>query len=154
MSKFARRMEVMAETAAVVKGLFGALGDPELISLGIGAPAREALPVDIIREIANDVLREGSRGVEALQYGPVMGVLDLRQVVAEQLLAPKGVHTDPDHIMITTGGLEAVSLTCELFIDPGDVILVAGKGHEDYQIIQGVKHHFDDHEIIKEAFGI
>lgn len=30
-----------------------------------------------------------------------------------------------------------------------DVILVAGKGHEDYQIIKGVKHHFDDHEVIR-----
>ena len=30
-----------------------------------------------------------------------------------------------------------------------DVILVAGKGHEDYQIIKGVKHHFDDHEIVR-----
>lgn len=32
----------------------------------------------------------------------------------------------------------------------GDVVLVAGKGHEDYQDIQGVKHHFDDKEIIQE----
>lgn len=32
-----------------------------------------------------------------------------------------------------------------------DVILVAGKGHEDYQIIKGVKHHFDDHEIVKKC---
>ena len=29
---------------------------------------------------------------------------------------------------------------------PGDVILLAGKGHENYQDIQGVKHHFDDYE--------
>ena len=35
---------------------------------------------------------------------------------------------------------------------PGSIILVAGKGHEDYQIIGGVKHHLDDKEIIKEAF--
>jgi len=34
---------------------------------------------------------------------------------------------------------------------PGDVILVAGKGHEDYQEIHGVKHHFDDREVIAEA---
>ena len=34
----------------------------------------------------------------------------------------------------------------------GDVILVAGKGHEDYQDIQGVKHHFDDHEVLREIF--
>lgn len=36
---------------------------------------------------------------------------------------------------------------------PGAIILVAGKGHEDYQIIKGVKHHFDDKEIILETFG-
>lgn len=36
----------------------------------------------------------------------------------------------------------------------GDVILVAGKGHEPYQEIKGVKHHFDDHEEVRAAFGI
>lgn len=37
---------------------------------------------------------------------------------------------------------------------PGDVILVAGKGHEPYQDVKGVKHHFDDHEEIRKAFGL
>ena len=37
---------------------------------------------------------------------------------------------------------------------PGDVILVAGKGHEPYQEIEGVKHHFDDHVEIRAAFGL
>ena len=48
---------------------------------------------------------------------------------------------------------EAIRTAC-MMAQPGDVILVAGKGHEDYQIVQGVKHHFDDHEVIREAFGI
>ena len=48
---------------------------------------------------------------------------------------------------------EAIRTACTL-AQPGDVILVAGKGHEDYQIIQGVKHHFDDHEVIRECFGL
>ncbi len=48
---------------------------------------------------------------------------------------------------------EAIRTACTL-AQPGDVILVAGKGHEDYQIIQGVKHHFDDHEIIRECFNL
>jgi len=47
---------------------------------------------------------------------------------------------------------EAIRTAC-MMAKPGDVILVAGKGHEDYQIIKGVKHHFDDHEVIREAFG-
>ena len=42
----------------------------------------------------------------------------------------------------------AIQTACTL-AQKGDVILVAGKGHEDYQIIRGVKHHFDDHEIVR-----
>ena len=37
---------------------------------------------------------------------------------------------------------------------PGDIVLVAGKGHETYQEIKGVRTHFDDHEEVREAFGI
>jgi len=36
----------------------------------------------------------------------------------------------------------------------GDIILCAGKGHEDYQEIKGIKHHFNDTEEYKRAFGI
>jgi len=42
----------------------------------------------------------------------------------------------------------AIQTACTL-AQRGDVILVAGKGHEDYQIIKGVKHHFDDHEQVR-----
>lgn len=37
---------------------------------------------------------------------------------------------------------------------PGDVILIAGKGHEDYQEINGICHHFDDREVVREIIGI
>ncbi len=47
---------------------------------------------------------------------------------------------------------EAIRTAC-MMASKGDVILVAGKGHEDYQIVQGVKHHFDDHEIIRDCFN-
>lgn len=43
--------------------------------------------------------------------------------------------------------------TAVALANPGDVILIAGKGHEDYQEIKGVKHHFDDREVIKEVFS-
>jgi UDP-N-acetylmuramoyl-L-alanyl-D-glutamate--2,6-diaminopimelate ligase len=35
---------------------------------------------------------------------------------------------------------------------PGDIVLIAGKGHEKYQEINGVKHHFDDKEELNECF--
>lgn len=124
MYKYARRMEYMAETAAVVNGLFSAFSDPELITLGIGAPAREALPVEIIREIGTEIMTREGRGVEALQYGPVQGLKDLREVTSEVLLKRLGIDAGPEEVMITAGGLESLTLTCELFIEPGDVILV------------------------------
>ncbi len=37
--------------------------------------------------------------------------------------------------------------------DGADVVLIAGKGHEDYQEINGVKHHFSDSEVVREAFN-
>lgn len=46
---------------------------------------------------------------------------------------------------------EAIRTAC-MMAQAGDVILVAGKGHEDYQDVKGVKHHFDDHEVIRECF--
>ena len=46
---------------------------------------------------------------------------------------------------------EAIRTACAL-AQPTDVILVAGKGHENYQEIEGVKHHFDDKEVLREIF--
>ena len=47
---------------------------------------------------------------------------------------------------------EAIRTAC-MMADKGDVILIAGKGHEDYQEIKGVKYHFDDREIVREIFN-
>jgi 2-aminoadipate transaminase len=124
MPKFAERMKAMEKSAGIIRNLFGAMNDPSLISFGGGAPAKEALPIDIVREIANDVMTVGKRGVEALQYGSVMGLQDLREVVVSELLAPKGIDAKAENILITSGGLEGINLLCQLYIDPGDVILV------------------------------
>lgn len=56
-------------------------------------------------------------------------------------------------VIAITDRKEAIRTAC-MMARPGDVILIAGKGHENYQDVKGVKHHFDDHEIVKEAFGI
>ena len=44
--------------------------------------------------------------------------------------------------------------TAAMLAQPGDIILIAGKGHENYQEVNGVKHHFDDKEEIENCFGI
>ena len=54
--------------------------------------------------------------------------------------------------LIITDRRQAIRTACQL-AQPGDVVLVAGKGHEDYQEINHVKHHFDDREQIAEFFS-
>ncbi|SDY33162.1 aminotransferase-like domain-containing protein [Tindallia californiensis] len=124
MSKFAKRMHSMEKSAAVIRNLFGAMNDPEVISFSGGAIAQECLPVEIIHELTQDIMQREGRGVEALSYGPVMGVKDLREVVVSDLVRPKGVKLSVDNAMILSGGLEAMNLMCQVFIDPGDIILV------------------------------
>ena len=61
-----------------------------------------------------------------------------------------GVGTAKNYLRITDRR-EAIR-TAAMLAKPGDIILIAGKGHEDYQIIGTTKHHFDDREQIREAF--
>ena len=64
-----------------------------------------------------------------------------------------GLNKDEMKKVITiTDRKEAIKTAC-MMAQKGDVILVAGKGHENYQEIKGVKHHFDDKEVLHEIFG-
>jgi UDP-N-acetylmuramoyl-L-alanyl-D-glutamate--2,6-diaminopimelate ligase len=54
-------------------------------------------------------------------------------------------------LLCITDRREAIRTACML-ANAGDIILVAGKGHETYQEVNGVKHHFDDREILTELF--
>ena len=55
-------------------------------------------------------------------------------------------------VMTNVDRREAIRTAC-MMSEKGDVILIAGKGHEDYQEIKGVKHHFDDKEVVREQFS-
>ncbi len=124
MTGFAKRMAYMQATADVVRYLFESMTDPETISFGGGAPAREALPVEQVHDIANEVLTREKRGVQALQYGNPIGIPELRQAVLHRLLAPKGLQAGLEQVITVGGGIEGLNLICQLYLDPGDVILV------------------------------
>lgn len=71
--------------------------------------------------------------------------------ILEDMLA--GVEAaDRSKVLSIVNRREAIKTACML-ARPGDIVLVAGKGHEDYQEIKGVKYHFDDKEVISEIFG-
>ena len=62
-----------------------------------------------------------------------------------------GLTADELHrVLMIEDRASAIKTACAL-AQTGDVVLIAGKGHEDYQIIKGVKYHFDDHEIVRDC---
>lgn len=76
-------------------------------------------------ENPNDILNDMLAGLDAEQRRKTLTLVDRREAIR----------------------------TATQFANPGDVILVAGKGHEDYQEIEGVKHHFDDKEEVEKLFA-
>jgi UDP-N-acetylmuramoyl-L-alanyl-D-glutamate--2,6-diaminopimelate ligase len=60
---------------------------------------------------------------------------------------------DKNKVISIENRREAIK-TAVLIANPGDIILVAGKGHENYQEVNGVRHHFDDVEELKKCLGM
>lgn len=71
-------------------------------------------------------------------------IADMREGLTTPLLRAKTISITYRDEAIRAGAYIAL---------PGDVLLIAGKGHEDYQEISGVRHHFDDGEVIKAIFA-
>jgi UDP-N-acetylmuramoyl-L-alanyl-D-glutamate--2,6-diaminopimelate ligase len=73
-------------------------------------------------EDPQEILNQMQKGVDAVDYKKVLRIVDRK---------------------------EAIKTACS-FAKPGDIILIAGKGHENYQEIKGIKYPFDDYEVLKE----
>jgi len=76
---------------------------------------------------------------------------DPETIISEMMMGVPA--SKKSNVLAITNRKEAIRTAC-MMARPGDIILIAGKGHEDYQEIKGVKHHFDDREVIREIFNI
>jgi UDP-N-acetylmuramoyl-L-alanyl-D-glutamate--2,6-diaminopimelate ligase len=65
-----------------------------------------------------------------------------------------GVDKTSQKKVLTIADRREAIKTAVMLALPGDIILIAGKGHEPYQDVMGVKYHFDDREEVKKIFGI
>ena len=91
---------------------------PEIIRFTAGNPSWSILPVEAIGEYTAVVLEK--YGADALQYGMTEGFVPLRDCIAAQT-----PHTDPADVLLISGSQQAIDLTCKLFLDPGDKVVVA-----------------------------
>ncbi|MDH3366076.1 MAG: PLP-dependent aminotransferase family protein, partial [Thermoplasmata archaeon] len=117
---FSARAKAMR--ASDVRELLKLLQAPDMISLAGGLPNPETFPAEIIRNIANDVLRD--RADSSLQYGITEGYLPLREAVAERMRR-KGMDVATDNVGIVSGSQQVIDLMGKVLIDPGDSIVVS-----------------------------
>ena len=94
-----------------IRSLAGAWPDPALFQ------SRE------IKAIIDGLLAE--KGGMVLQYGSTGGLPELRQALAEWAAEREGVKCSASQILITSGSAQGLDLACRMFIDPGDIVLVA-----------------------------
>lgn len=93
----------------------------QVISLASGIGDANLFPAEDIRKALQSVMRRD--GIDALDYGEHNGFGPLRESITH-ILASQGIHTQPEHILITAGSQQALSLVSQLLLNPGDVILV------------------------------
>ena len=117
--KYADRIKKMK--ANEIRELLKITQHPEIISFGGGMPSPDSFPVKIIKKISDKVLKE--HGPQALQYGPTEGIGELRTIIVNRL-RKSGIKCYEDEIMITTGSQQILSLTAEIFLNPGDYVVV------------------------------
>ncbi|MDV9192846.1 PLP-dependent aminotransferase family protein [Streptomyces sp. SR27] len=104
-----------------VREILALTARPEVISFAGGLPAPELFDVEGIRAAYDRVLTENPRS--ALQYSTTEGDPELRTAVAARLTA-RGLPTEADDLLVTTGSQQALTLLTTALVEPGAVVLV------------------------------
>ncbi len=115
---FAERTGMMRSSA--MRDLMAITARPEVISLAGGLPDTSTFPPQSFAAQMTRIAQESA--AEALQYGPTEGFEETKDCILE-VMGGEGMLPDPDDVIVTTGGQQAIDLVCKTIIDPGDVII-------------------------------
>lgn len=106
--------------SSAMRDLMAMTERPDVISLAGGLPDTSTFPKEtfesMVGQVANVTL------ASALQYGPTEGLARTRECICEIMLA-EGAQADPEDVIVTTGGQQAIDLVGKTFLDPGDVVV-------------------------------
>ncbi len=116
---FARRTQVSGgtELATILAG-----SPPGVLSMTGGFPNPVTFPTDELDEIAGRLLREDA--AVALQYTPCEGIPSVREYLVARQAQLQGRRPETAELIVTSGGMECITLMCQALIDPGDAVVV------------------------------
>ena len=118
-SAFARRTRVPGrnELATILAG-----SPPGVLSMTGGFPNPATFPTDEVDELAARLMREDA--AVALQYTACEGIPSVREYLADRQEQLQGRRPSGDELIVTSGGMECITLMCQALIDPGDALVV------------------------------
>ncbi|GAA2292220.1 PLP-dependent aminotransferase family protein [Streptomyces kunmingensis] len=116
---FATRVSAIG--GSPIRSILAVTARPEIINFAGGLPAPELFDTEGIAAAFDDVLTHDAR--RALQYATTEGEPALREALAERTTA-RGLPTDADDVLVTTGSQQALSLLATALLEPGDTVLV------------------------------
>jgi len=108
--------------ASEIRELLKLVEKRQIISLAGGLPDPSTFPIEELSEIAKKVLLE--YGAKALQYAPTKGATPYRKELADFLYRNRGIKTDIENIIVTTGSQQAIDIISRTLVDPGDYVIV------------------------------
>ena len=115
---FAERTQVMRSSA--MRDLMAVTARPDVISLAGGLPDTSTFPPQAFAAQMTRIAQESA--AEALQYGPTEGFRETVDCIVE-VMGAEGMLPDPDDVIVTTGGQQAIDLICKALVDPGDAVI-------------------------------
>ncbi len=115
---FAQRTRVMRSSA--MRDLMEITARPDVISLAGGLPDTSTFSPQSFARQMTKIAQESA--AEALQYGPTEGFASTKECI-RQVMAAEGMDPDPEDLIVTTGGQQAIDLMCKALLDPGDVVV-------------------------------
>jgi len=118
-TRLAARTRTQSDLLGGILALANARG---VVNFSGGFPDLSVFPTDIVADLTRELL--DADAAIALQYAPSEGIESTRDAVADLLLAEEGHRPADDELMITSGGIDAVTLIAKSMLDPGDTVLV------------------------------
>jgi 2-aminoadipate transaminase len=115
---FAQRTRVMRSSA--MRDLMAITARPEVISLAGGLPDTSTFPPETFAAQMTRIAQESA--AEALQYGPTEGFEGTKAAI-RKVMGAEGMSPEPEDIIVTTGGQQALDLIAKTLVDPGDVVI-------------------------------
>jgi 2-aminoadipate transaminase len=115
---FADRTKVMKSSA--MRDLMALTARDDVISFSGGLPDTSTFPPGFFTELMGRVASESC--AKALQYGPTEGLESVRERISD-VMAAEGMDVDPESILPTSGGQQAIDLVCKILLNPGDVVI-------------------------------